>query len=43
VTACLPYLFAEDPIRSMQEPTPVVEDVETAAERSGIISKLFGR
>ena len=43
ITATLPYLFAEDPIRSMQDPTPVVEDVETAAERSGIISKLFGR
>ncbi len=43
VTATLPYLFAEDPIRAMQDPTPVVEDVETTAERSGLISKLFGR
>src|SRR5207244_9934619 len=29
VTATLPYLFAEDPIRAMHDPTPVVEDVET--------------
>ena len=43
VTATLPYLFAEDPTRAMQEPTPVVEDVETTAERGGLISKLFGR
>jgi signal transduction histidine kinase len=43
VTALLPYLFAEDPLRAMQGPTPVVEDVEAPAERSGIISKLFGR
>ena len=43
ITATLPYLFVEDPLRSMKEPTPVVEDVETPAERSGLISKLFGR
>jgi len=43
VTATLPFLFAEDPVRGMQEPTPVVEDVESPAERSGLISKLFGR
>jgi signal transduction histidine kinase len=43
VTATLPYLFAEDPLRAMQGSTPVVEDVETPAERGGIISKLFGR
>jgi signal transduction histidine kinase len=43
VTAVLPYLFAEDPLRTMQDPTPVVEDVEPSTERSGIISKLFGR
>jgi signal transduction histidine kinase len=43
VTATLPYLFAEDPMRTMQDPTPIVEDVEPPVERSGIISKLFGR
>ncbi len=43
VTATLPFLFAEDPVRGMQEPTPVVEDVDSPAERSGLISKLFGR
>jgi signal transduction histidine kinase len=43
VTATLPFLFVEDPVRGMQEPTPVVEDVEAPAERSGLISKLFGR
>jgi two-component system sensor histidine kinase DegS len=43
VTATLPYLFAEDPLRAMQGSTPVVEDVEPPAERGGIISKLFGR
>ena len=43
VTATLPYLFAEDPLRQMQEPTPVVEDVEAPAERSSLIAKLFGR
>jgi hypothetical protein len=44
VTAALPYLFAEDPVRAMKEPSsPVVEDVEAPAERGGIISKLFGR
>jgi signal transduction histidine kinase len=42
VTATLPFLFAEDPVREMQDPTPVVEDVESPAERSGLISKLFG-
>jgi signal transduction histidine kinase len=43
VTATLPYLYAEDPVRTMQEPTPVVEDVEPPIERRGKISKLFGR
>ena len=43
VTAVLPYLFAEDPVRGMHDPTPVVEDVETPSERSGLMSKLFGR
>jgi signal transduction histidine kinase len=44
VTATLPYLFTEDPARAMHEPTPVLEDIETApVERSGLISKLFGR
>ena len=43
VTATLPYLFVEDPLRAMQGSTPVVEDVEPPAERGGIISKLFGR
>lgn len=43
ITATLPYLFAEDPVRAMKDPTPVVEDIETPAERSGLISKLFGR
>ena len=43
VTATLPYLFAEDPVRQLQEPTTVVEDVEAPAERSGLIAKLFGR
>ena len=43
VTATLPFLFAEDPVRGMREPTPVVEDIESPAERSGLISKLFGR
>jgi signal transduction histidine kinase len=43
VTATLPYLFAEDPLRTMHEPTPITEDVERPTERSGLISKLFGR
>jgi signal transduction histidine kinase len=44
VTAALPYLFVEDPVRAMKEPpSPVVEDVDAPAERGGIISKLFGR
>ncbi|HEV2248876.1 MAG TPA: GAF domain-containing sensor histidine kinase [Candidatus Limnocylindria bacterium] len=43
ITATLPYMFAEDPVRTMKDPTPVVEDVESPAERSGLISKLFGR
>lgn len=43
VTARLPYQFAEDPLRAMREPTPVVEDVDEPAEKSGLISKLFGR
>ncbi|HEY8807607.1 MAG TPA: GAF domain-containing sensor histidine kinase [Candidatus Limnocylindria bacterium] len=43
VTATLPYLFAEDPIRAMKDPTPVVEDIEAPTERGSLISKLFGR
>jgi signal transduction histidine kinase len=43
ITATLPYLFAEDPIRAMKEPPPIVEDSEPAIERSGIISRLLGR
>ena len=43
VTATLPYFVVEDPLRTMREPTPVVEDVEPPVERSGLISKLFGR
>ncbi len=43
VTARLPYQFAEDPLRTMRETAPVVEDVEVPAEKSGLISKLFGR
>ena len=43
VTATLPYFIVEDPLRTMREPTPVVEDVEPPVERSGLISKLFGR
>ena len=43
VTATLPYLFAEDPIRALKEPPPFVEDVEPVAERSGIIARLLGR
>jgi signal transduction histidine kinase len=44
VTATLPYLFAEDPVRAMKEPpSAVVEDVEAPTERGGLISKLFGR
>ncbi|HLZ47961.1 MAG TPA: GAF domain-containing sensor histidine kinase [Candidatus Limnocylindria bacterium] len=43
VTAVLPYFVAEDPLRTMREPTPVVEDVDPPVERSGLISKLFGR
>ena len=43
VTARLPYQVAEDPIRALREPPAVVEDVEVPAERSGLISKLFGR
>jgi len=43
VTAKLPYLFAEDPTRGMQEPTAVVEDVEPPAQRVGFIGKLLGR
>jgi signal transduction histidine kinase len=43
VTAKLPYLFAEDPLRAMEEPTPVVEDVEPPAQHGGFISKLLGR
>jgi signal transduction histidine kinase len=43
VTATLPYLFAEDPIRALKEPPPIVEDIEPAIERSGIISRLLGR
>jgi hypothetical protein len=43
ITAKLPYLFAEDPTRGMQEPTAVVEDVEPPAQRVGFIGKLLGR
>ncbi|HEV2011375.1 MAG TPA: GAF domain-containing protein [Candidatus Limnocylindria bacterium] len=43
VTATLPYLFAEDPIRALNEAPPLIEDVEPTAERSGIISRLLGR
>ena len=43
VTATLPYLFAEDPIRALKEPAPIVEDSEPATERSGIIARLLGR
>jgi len=43
ITAKLPYLFAEDPMRAMHEPTAVVEDVEAPAQRVGFISKLLGR
>lgn len=43
VTATLPYLFAEDPIRALHEAPPLIEDVEPTAERSGIISRLLGR
>jgi len=43
VTATLPYAFAEDPLRTMREPTPVVEDVDVPVEKSGLMAKLFGR
>jgi signal transduction histidine kinase len=43
ISATLPYFVAEDPMRQINEPTPVVEDVETTAEKSGLMSKLFGR
>jgi signal transduction histidine kinase len=43
VTATLPYLFAEDPIRTIPATPPVIEDLEPAAERSGIIARLLGR
>jgi signal transduction histidine kinase len=43
ISAKLPYFVAEDPVRTMKDPTPVVEDVETTAEKSGLMSKLFGR
>jgi signal transduction histidine kinase len=43
VTATLPYAFAEDPLRAMREPTAVVEDVDVPGEKSGLLSKLFGR
>lgn len=43
VTATLPYLFTKDPVPAMHEPTPVLEDVEAPVERSGLLSKLFGR
>ena len=42
ITAVLPYMVAEDPLRSMREPTTVLEDEEPPAER-GLIAKLFGR
>ena len=43
ITATLPYAVAEDPLRSIREPTALVEDVEGPGEKSGLISKLFGR
>ena len=43
VTATLPYAVAEDPIRAMREPMAVVEDVDLPIEKSGLMSKLFGR
>lgn len=43
VTATLPYAVAEDPLRSMREPTIPLEDVDVPAEKSGLMSKLFGR
>ena len=43
VTATLPYAFVEDPLRTMREPTTVVEDVDAPVEKSGLMSKLFGR
>jgi signal transduction histidine kinase len=43
VTARLPYQIAEDPLRTMRDPSPVVEDVDAPAEKSGLMSKLFGR
>ena len=43
ITAKLPYLFAEDPTRTMREPSTVVEDVEAPAQRVGFIGKLLGR
>jgi signal transduction histidine kinase len=43
ITAMLPYAFAEDPLRTMREPTPVVEDVDVPVDKGSLISKLFGR
>jgi signal transduction histidine kinase/putative methionine-R-sulfoxide reductase with GAF domain len=44
VTASLPYMLAEDPLRGMRDQAPVIEDVEEApVARSGLIGKLFGR
>ena len=43
VTATLPYAVVEDPLRAMREPTAVIEDVDVPAEKSGLMSKLFGR
>ena len=43
VTAALPYAVAEDPIRALRQSTAVVEDVDVPVEKSGLISKLFGR
>jgi signal transduction histidine kinase len=43
VTATMPYLFVEDPVRAIKDVPPIVEDVDAPAERGGIISKLFGR
>lgn len=43
LTATLPYFPVEDPLRTLREPNPGMEDVEPPVERSGLISKLFGR
>ena len=43
ITATLPYFVAEDPLPTMREGSPVLEDVERPVERSGLFAKLFGR